>query len=363
MNHSALVEFRRAGRGKGVLFVHTVSADPERWRKYSCMMAQDVRLADWDMWSFGFPTQYAGNVPSIQTLADLLYSRTQLPPLSDCKELVLIAHSMGGLVVQRALVDHGDLVSKVTHVFQFATPNWGLASEWLSSWNPFLSQQLLDMKVDSPFLRNLRAQWEAKFDQLLMIKMLDAVALTDQYHPDPRLIPHAVRRTLPGDHFSIIDADSPEHPSVTIVTQELLKADQEGHSLIFISHSHVDHDLVQRFADAFNARWPSSVWWTPEIPPGAEWEERIKAELRSCTCVTVLWSQASVQSDWVKAEARDAKWRGKLVPIRIGDVPLAEEFQDIQTLDMIGWSGDTGDVRFQRLERAIAAFADEHKKA
>jgi hypothetical protein len=58
------------------------------------------------------------------------------------------------------------------------------------------------------------------------------------------------------------------------------------------------------------------VWWDPEITPGDEFDALIGAELETARAVVVVWSPFSVDSRWVKGEARDAADRGVLVPVR-----------------------------------------------
>jgi len=57
-----------------------------------------------------------------------------------------------------------------------------------------------------------------------------------------------------------------------------------------------------------------TVWWDRTILPGQVFDEVIRAALESARCLVVLWSEASVGSDWVKEEASRAKERGVLVP-------------------------------------------------
>jgi hypothetical protein len=74
----------------------------------------------------------------------------------------------------------------------------------------------------------------------------------------------------------------------------------------------------------------------------------------------VLWSAASVLSDFVRDESGRARDMGKLVPVRISPVELPLGFGTLHTLDLLDWDGDPDDeaclalvnqVR-QRLEKA-----------
>ena len=90
-------------------------------------------LKDWDIFSVGYATKlvpdivgiWKANAP-IDPLAGMFYTAAMYDQLGAYKSLVIISHSMGGLVTQRALVDHDDLAVRVSHVFLFGTPSAGL---------------------------------------------------------------------------------------------------------------------------------------------------------------------------------------------------------------------------------------------
>jgi len=71
---------------------------------------------------------------------------------------------------------------------------------------------------------------------------------------------------------------------------------------VFISYAHADREAARKVAEALVAHgW--SVWWDRIIPVGRKWDEVIEEKLDSATCVVVLWSKASVASQWVKFES------------------------------------------------------------
>jgi hypothetical protein len=80
----------------------------------------------------------------------------------------------------------------------------------------------------------------------------------------------------------------------------------------------------------------------------------IEDAMRGARCVIVLWSQASVESDWVRNEAGEGKRRGILVPALIDDVSIPLEFRRIQAANLVGWSDSTPSPEFDELIRAIS---------
>ncbi len=124
---------------------------------------------------------------------------------------------------------------------------------------------------------------------------------------------------------------------------------------IFLSYATEDRPRTRLLVEALEAQgW--SVWWDRTIPPGRSFDEVIEEALDNAGCVVVLWSQASVGSDWVKTEAAEAQRRRILVPALLEEVKIPFEFRRIQAASLIGWTGDTANPEFQVLLQAISAI-------
>jgi chemotaxis protein histidine kinase CheA len=107
---------------------------------------------------------------------------------------------------------------------------------------------------------------------------------------------------------------------------------------IFVSYASADRDRARAVAQALTDQgW--SVWWDRTIPPGRQFDEVIEEALDSARCVVVLWSKASVASQWVKTEAAEAMRRKILVPVLIEDVKIPLEFRRLQAADLSTWTG------------------------
>jgi len=122
---------------------------------------------------------------------------------------------------------------------------------------------------------------------------------------------------------------------------------------IFISYASADRPTAQILASALSGEgW--SVWWDRKIPPGKSFDEVIEAALAKAKCVLVLWSKASVTSNWVKTEASDAAKRDILIPVLIEDVTIPLEFRRLEAADLIGWQGSRNHTGFQTLLSSVA---------
>src|SRR4029077_4737424 len=121
---------------------------------------------------------------------------------------------------------------------------------------------------------------------------------------------------------------------------------------IFVSYSRTDKARVAPLVAALEAQgW--SVWWDPEITPGDEFDALIGAQLEAARVVVVVWSPASVDSRWVKGEARDAADRGVLVPVRVENARLPIDVRAIHTIDLDGWAGKRDSAPFKALCAAL----------
>src|SRR5580765_3488983 len=123
---------------------------------------------------------------------------------------------------------------------------------------------------------------------------------------------------------------------------------------IFVSYSRTDKVRVAPLVAALEAEgW--SVWWDPEIIPGEEFDGMISRELEAARSLVVVWTPQSVDSRWVRGEARDAADRGVLVPVRLDGAKLPIDFRAVNTTDLDGWGDDRESAAFKGLRKALEA--------
>jgi len=121
---------------------------------------------------------------------------------------------------------------------------------------------------------------------------------------------------------------------------------------VFISYSHEDRDRAQLLVSAFK-KDGLSVWWDADLPPGGTWDRLIEQRLHTARSVVVLWSEVSVTKTWVREEALDAFQRNVLIPVLLDDVPPPLGFRHVQALNLVGWTSDAADGRYQQLLSAL----------
>jgi adenylate cyclase len=122
---------------------------------------------------------------------------------------------------------------------------------------------------------------------------------------------------------------------------------------IFVSYARADRARVAPLVAALEAQgW--SVWWDPEITPGQEFDSQIAAALDAAKAVVVVWTPTSVDSRWVRGEAREAADRGVLAPVRFEGARLPIDIRALHTTDLDDWREDVSSRPFEDLRRALA---------
>lgn len=124
---------------------------------------------------------------------------------------------------------------------------------------------------------------------------------------------------------------------------------------LFISYKRENLAAVQPLVQGLRGAG-LDVWWDQDIAPDAPWEATIERELEAAKVVIVAWSEAAAASENVKAEARRARGKGKLIQVFVepSDPPLF--FGERQGVDLTGWNGSANDGRFKTVLAAARAI-------
>jgi hypothetical protein len=123
---------------------------------------------------------------------------------------------------------------------------------------------------------------------------------------------------------------------------------------IFISYSSEDRPKAALLAGKFKERG-FTVWWDRNIPAGYSFTEIIGKALEDAKCIVVLWSERSVESEWVREEAQRGAKRKILVPILIDQVEPPLGFGQIEAAELWDWKGDTSNHEFIQLLHSLEA--------
>ena len=134
----------------------------------------------------------------------------------------MVAHSMGGLAVQRALLDHPELTENVDKVILFGTPSFGLVKAWLFQLPVLrsLNRQVRDMGKTSEFIVSLRSDWDERFGQSSPFSFLAVAGSEDEFVPRTTSIegfPDNQCEVVPGNHLQIVKPTNASDASVGVV--------------------------------------------------------------------------------------------------------------------------------------------------
>ena len=232
-----------------VVFVHGLFSSAQTWDRFAGLIKADPVLEDIGILFFSYsspkfnlnPTR---RIPDFNVLADSLqtYLEVEANPYSN---LILVGHSQGGLIIQRHLsrmVGDGraGTLSKIRLIVLFASPNSG-------------SEIVLPLRQVMRFWKHpqeaeLRPINEAvtEAQRIVLNHIVYAKKSTSDDCPIPIIAyagdsdnivtPTSARSVfpttgvLPGNHFTIIQPDSPTHRSYTTLRFKLLDIIKEADS-------------------------------------------------------------------------------------------------------------------------------------
>lgn len=109
-------------------------------------------------------------------------------------------------------------------------------------------------------------------------------------------------------------------------------------SRIFLSYARGDVGAARQLADGL-AQAGHDVWWDRHLHGGSRFDREIEEALNNAEAVVVLWSEASLDSAWVKDEAAEARDSERLVPVSIGSAKPPLGFRQFHTIDLGSWNG------------------------
>jgi adenylate cyclase len=137
---------------------------------------------------------------------------------------------------------------------------------------------------------------------------------------------------------------------------------------VFVSYARKDEAQASRIAEALRAQG-HRAWRDDELPPHRAYAEVIEERLNSADAVMVLWSEDAKKSQWVRAEADDARNRGTLVQATLDGTIPPIPFNQIQCADLSspespekspGWTKLVGSI--QALSRSQAPTDTKRSK-
>lgn len=148
-----------------VLFVHGLGSTPTAtWDKIYTLFLSDPVLEDYSFECFSYPTQKVRlpfSVPSVGLLDLAASLRTEIEGRFSGSEIILVGHSLGGLVARQYLTS--ELVAgralKVSKAFFYAVPNHGAEAARYGTALSSNNRQVELLRLDDDSVRRLNSDW------------------------------------------------------------------------------------------------------------------------------------------------------------------------------------------------------------
>jgi TolB-like protein len=131
---------------------------------------------------------------------------------------------------------------------------------------------------------------------------------------------------------------------------------------VFISYARADEPVARRIADALGAAG-FDVWWDRKLLPHNAFAQSIETELRAAKAVLVIWSNAAIGSQWVRAEADAGRALGTLLQVRADDCVIPLPFNQFQTARLQRWDGDPDDLEWRAVLASVEWLAGHESVA
>ncbi len=226
-----VTEFRKTeNANSAILFIHGFSGEAEdTFGQAPTLLMENEKMDGWDM----FPVGYSENVTpemgktvwaSIDDLkrnSDYLITSIK-HKFGNYKRLAIVAHSLGGLVAQQAILnlEMADR-ERISHLLLLGVPSGGLSDKSLK----ILGQnKLKELSETGSYIKNLREKWKLTFANNYPFAFKTVAATKDAFIPTTSsLEPFSkeYREMVEGDHFSMVNVENEDNDSYQLIVKFL----------------------------------------------------------------------------------------------------------------------------------------------
>ena len=125
-------------------------------------------------------------------------------------------------------------------------------------------------------------------------------------------------------------------------------------STAFLSYARADQVDVTRLVAALEAAG-LQLWWDQLVEGGAAFVKSIESALERCDAVIVVWSKASVASDWVLDEAGQGRDLRKLVAVSLDGTLPPLGFRQYHAVNLAAWLAGKDTTAIDAIVRGVTA--------
>ena len=227
-NRGTIIPYRSEGNENIICFIHGFCGNPEStFNPIPEFIIKEKELNGWDILSIGYSTDIMPNIgrgiwsssPDINKISGYLNTNINII-CNNYSRVALIGHSMGGLVIQRSILDLSD-IHKISHVLFFGTPSAGLKKAWFMKW---FKNQISDMDNEGEFIKKLRNEWDEKFTGTYPFRFATVAGELDEFVPINSSLepfPLEYRSYTSGNHITMVKPVSESDTSFQIIKKAL----------------------------------------------------------------------------------------------------------------------------------------------
>lgn len=169
-----------------LLFVHGLSGESEgTFGNIPKMLQADSNFDGWAMKPLGYSPivqpklgkDIWGAIRDIDKISGFLKTSIKYK-FKDYDRIAIVAHSLGGLVVQKAILGlDEENRNRISHLIMFGVPSKGISPELLTKqWNTKYNE----MSSEGNFIKSLRSDWKQTFSNGYPFKLKVAASTEDE---------------------------------------------------------------------------------------------------------------------------------------------------------------------------------------
>jgi pimeloyl-ACP methyl ester carboxylesterase len=230
MPDKTLKILRNDNKKSAILFIHGFLGDPNKtWGSLPEFLQKDMKFDNYDFYSFGYSTSLYPDLrgiwtsdASLEILSKLLLSELDIFPLKKYNEISIIAHSMGGLIIQHAIITNNIIREKAKNIIMFGTPSNGLKKSRPFGW---FKKQVGDMREDSKFIKSLRSEWDKEFKEKADFNLWVCAGDRDEFVPSSSSLgPFNDSQTyvVNGNHLEMVKPQDIKSMTVRFIKDKIL---------------------------------------------------------------------------------------------------------------------------------------------
>ncbi len=228
---------------KLILFIHGLGGDEETWGKFPELISSDENLKKFDVKIYTYPTsliRVKSIIKPFSSILSYLMPQEKLPSIQDIAkglkteidnryrvydDIYLVAHSMGGLIAKKFLLDEVNQKqhnTKINKLLLYAVPNHG--SNWAILSKLYDHVQIKQLSKDSDFIESLNTDI-AKSNLMDYVSIKYVIASQDEV-VDKRSAQNdygdANQETIHCGHMDIVKPKDSEDLSYKILKNYIL---------------------------------------------------------------------------------------------------------------------------------------------